>query len=48
MAVIILDDNKMSTLVEAPTGTPEGTLDVTENGTYNISNYEYVKIEIEE
>lgn len=47
MAVIILDSNKVSTAVQAPSGQPEGTFTITENGTYNISNYEFVKIEIE-
>lgn len=48
MAVIILDANKISTTVQAPSGQPEGTFTITENGTYNISNYEFVKIEIED
>lgn len=48
MAIIILDSNKLSTTVEAPTEEPTGTFTITENGTYNISNYEFVKIEIDD
>lgn len=48
MAIIILDDNKVSTVVESPSGQPEGTFTITQNGTYNISNYEYVQIAIED
>lgn len=48
MAIIILDNNKVSTTVEAPSGQPEGTFTITQNGTYNISNYEYVQIAIED
>ena len=48
MPIIILDQNKESKTVQPPSGQPEGTLKITKNGTYNISNYEYVEIAIEE
>ena len=48
MAIIILDENKVSTVIESPSGQPEGTFTITENGTYNISSYEFVKIEVED
>ena len=48
MPIIILDQDKTSTMVEAPTEQPTGTFTITQNGTYNISNYEFVKIKIED
>lgn len=48
MAIIILDQNKESKAIKAPSGQPEGTFTITANGTYNISNYQYVKIAIVE
>ena len=48
MAVIVLDSNKVSSSVKVPTGQPEGTFTITQNGTYNISNYEYVEILLED
>lgn len=48
MAIIILDQDKTSTTVIQPSGQPEGTFTITQNGTYNISGYEYVKIAIED
>ena len=48
MAVILLDENKTGIAIESPSGQPEGTFTITQNGTYNISNYQFVEIALED
>ena len=47
MALKIFNDKNRTMGLEAPFYIPEGIFEVTENGTFNVSDYEYVKVLVE-